>query len=53
MVTQNQLPLQILLENQPQWNAKQRLEREKLAAKWRRMAAKWDQWPAEVAKPAE
>jgi len=32
MATQNRLMLEILLENQAQWNAEQQLQRERIAA---------------------
>jgi len=53
VATQNWLMLEILLENQAQWKAEERLELEKKAAARERMAAEWDQWPAERAERAE
>ena len=49
VATQNRLMLEMLLENQAQWKAKQKLERERMAADRERMAAERDQWAAERA----
>jgi len=45
--------LDMRLENQAQWKAKQKLERERIAAERERMAAERDQWAAERAERAE
>jgi len=39
VATQNRLMVEILLENQAQWKAEQRLQRERMAAKQEQMAA--------------
>ena len=49
VATQNRLMLEMLLENQAQWKAEQKLERERMAAERERMAAERDQWAAERA----
>ena len=46
VATQNRLMLEMLLENQAQWKAEQRLERERMAAERDRMAAERDHWAA-------
>jgi hypothetical protein len=43
VATQNRLMLEMLLENQAQWKAEQKLERERMAAELERMAAERDQ----------
>ena len=53
MATENWLMLEMLLENQAQWKAEQRLKRDRLAAQWERMAAERDQWAAESAECTE
>jgi hypothetical protein len=47
VATQNWLMLEMLLENQAQWKAEQRLERERMAAEFDGMATEQDQWAAE------
>jgi len=42
--------LEMLLKNQAQWKAEQRLERKRMAAERERMAAEQDQWAAERAE---
>jgi len=44
--------LEMLLENQAQWKAEQKPERERMAAERERMAAERDQWTAERAERA-
>jgi hypothetical protein len=53
VATQTRLMLEMLLENQAQWKAEQRLEWERMAAKRERMAAEQDQWAAERAGRTE
>jgi len=53
VATLNRLMLEMLFENQAQWKAEQKLERERMAATRERMAAKRDQWAAKRAKRAE
>ena len=53
VATQNLLMLETLLENQTQWKAEQRLERESMAAERERMAAESDEWAAEYAERTE
>jgi hypothetical protein len=53
VATENWLMLEMLLENQAQWRAEQKLERERMAAELERMAAERDQWAAECAECAE
>jgi hypothetical protein len=53
VATQNRLMLEMLLENQAQWKAEQKLERERMAAEQERMAATRAQWAAERAELAE
>jgi len=50
VATQNRLTLEMLLENQAQWKAEQRLERERMAAERERMAAERDEWANERAE---
>jgi hypothetical protein len=50
VATQNRLMLEMLLKNQAQWKAEQRLEWERMAAGRVRMAAVADQWAAERAE---
>ena len=50
VATQNRLMLEMLLENQAQWKAEQKLERERMAAERERMAAERDQWAAKCGK---
>jgi hypothetical protein len=45
--------LEMLHENQAQWNAERKLERERMVAEKERKAAERDQWAAECAKRAE
>jgi hypothetical protein len=45
--------LEMLLENQAQWKAEQKLEWERMAAERERMAAERDQWAAKRAKRTE
>jgi len=52
VATQNRLMLEMLLENQAQWKAKQKLERERMAAGWEPMAAERAQWAAKRAERA-
>jgi hypothetical protein len=53
VATQNWLMPEMLHENQSQWNAKKRVEWEKIAAERERMAAKRDQWAAKHAERTE
>jgi hypothetical protein len=53
MATQNRLMLEMLLGNQAQRKAEQRLERESMAAEREQMAASRDQWAAECAECTE
>jgi hypothetical protein len=53
VATQNRLMMEMLLENQAQWKAQQKLERERMAADGERMAAELDQWAVEWAEDAE
>jgi hypothetical protein len=53
LATQNRLMLEMLLENEAQWKAEQKLERERMAAERERMAAERDQWAVEWAEQAE
>jgi len=53
VATQNRLMLEMLLENQAQWKAEQKLARERLAAEQERMAAVRDQSAAEPAERTE
>ena len=53
VATQNRFMLEMLLENQALWKAKQRLERERMAAELARMAAERDQSAAKRAKRTE
>ena len=48
--TQNRLMLEMLLENQAQWKAEYKLQRERMAAERERTAAEQDQWAAEGAE---
>jgi len=50
VATQNRLMLEMLLENQAQWIAEQRLERERMDAEHEQMATERDQWAAEHAE---
>jgi hypothetical protein len=45
--------LEMLLENQAQWKAEHRLERERMPAESERMAAEQDQWAAKRAERTE
>jgi len=53
VATHNRLMLQMLLENQAQWKAKQTFARERMAAERNRTAANWDQWATECAELTE
>jgi hypothetical protein len=53
VATQNRLMLEMLPQNDAQWKAEQRLERERMAAEHEPMAAKQDQWAAKRAKRIE
>jgi len=55
VATQNRLMLEMVLENQAQWKAELKLERERMAAERERMAGKQDHWATkfpERAKPS-
>jgi len=53
VATQNRSMLEMLLENQAQWKAEQKLDRERMAADRERMAAERDRCAAECAECAE
>jgi len=53
VATQNRLMMVMLHENQAQWKAGQKHERERMPAKPERMAAELDLWAAECAERAE
>jgi len=53
VAAQNRLMLEMLLENQAQWTAEQKLERERMVAEQEPMAAARDQWAAKRAEHAE
>jgi len=53
VATQHRLMLEMVLENQDQWRAKQGLEMETMVAERERMAGQWDQWAAESAEHTE
>jgi len=53
VATPNRLMLEVLLQNQADWEAEQSLEQERRAAEKDRMAAERDQWAAERAKHTE
>jgi len=53
VATQNRLMLEMLLENQAQWKAEQKLEQVRMAAEWERMAAELDLWATEHAECGE
>jgi len=53
VATQNRLMLEMLLQNQAQWKAGQKLESKRMAAKREGMAAERDQWAATRAKRAK
>jgi len=53
VANQNWLIMEMLLENQAQWKAEDRLQQERMAAEPVRMAADRDQWVPERAERTE
>jgi len=53
VATQNRLMMEMLLENQAQWKAEQKLDQESMAAERERMASELDLWAAKRAECAE